>query len=385
MRRVLIVTALVGFIRSFLMSDIATLLEMGYEVHCAANSHHPGSDGAVELLDNSGVIFHQVDFSSSKPISQESYKAFAELKELRNSIDFDLIHCHTPIAGAIARAVFQKARNKGAVVLYTTHGFYFHKHSGRKSWLIFRSIEDFFSRYTDIVITINHEDYENARRMHCKDVRYIPGVGVDIDCFHNAKVDVAKYRNQLGLSKKDFVVLAVGELSKRKNHRVVIEALAQCDIENAVFVICGNAIANPEVKGELETLAKSLGVDVRFFGLRKDVPQICKCADIGVLPSLREGLGLAGIEMLASGLPLIGSNVQGIPDYLVDGVNGFLCDPTDSRSFAKAISQLMDAKLRSMFSSRGYESVRGFSKAKSELAMRKIYQKANSLVDGSFK
>lgn len=385
MRRALIVTALVGFVRSFLTSDIATLQEMGFEVHCAANSHHPGSDGSVELLENSGVIFHQVDFSSSKPISQESYKAFAELKELRNSIDFDLIHCHTPIAGAIARAVFHKARNNGTVVLYTTHGFYFHKHSGRKSWLIFRGIEDFFSRYTDIMITINREDFENAKHMHCKDVRYIPGVGVDIDRFHNAKVDVAEYRAQLGLSENDFVVLAVGELSRRKNHRVVIEALAQCGIKNAVFVICGNAIANPEIKGELETLSKILGVDVRFLGLRKDVPQICKCADIGVLPSLREGLGLAGIEMLASGLPLIGSNVQGIPDYLKNGVNGFLCDPADSSSFATAISRLMDKDLRQALSSKGYGSVKWFSKDKSEHAMRKIYQRANSLVDGCSK
>lgn len=381
MRKALIVTALAGFVRSFLMSDIACLRDLGFEVHCAANAHHPGSEGVVEALSQAGVIFHQVDFSSSKPLSFETVKAWRALSSLGNAVGFDMVHCHTPIAGAVTRGVFRKKRKQGTVMLYTVHGFYFHKQSGLKSWLLYRNIEDLFSRYTDTFITINREDYANAQRMHCEDVRYIPGVGVDIDKFHDADVDVPGYRSRLGLSEEDFVVLAIGELSYRKNHRIIIEALAESEIQNAVMVICGNSIANPELKSKLEELAESLHVDVRFLGLRDDIPQICRCADIGVLPSLREGLGLAGIEMLASGLPLVASNVQGIPDYVEDGINGYLCDPTDSTDFAKAISRLTDESLRSRMSAIGYQSVRAFSKTESERAMADIYRSAVARVE----
>lgn len=381
MSRALIVTALVGFIRSFLMSDIALLRDMGFEIHCAANAYHPGSEGAVEELEKAGVIFHQVDFSSSKPLSKNTYKAWRELSSLRNTVDFDLVHCHTPIAGAVTRSVFRRMRRRGTVVLYTVHGFYFHKQSGRKSWLFYRNVEDAFSRCTDTIITINHEDYLNAQHMHCADVRYIPGVGVDIDKFHDVDVDIPGYRSRLGLSEEDFVILAIGELSYRKNHRIVIEALAESGIKNAVLLICGNSIANPEVKCGLEELAKTLCVDVRFLGLRNDIPQVCKCADVGVLPSLREGLGLAGIEMLASGLPLVASNVQGIPDYVKDGVNGYLCDPTDSADFAQAISRLTDEGLRSRMSAAGYQSVKKFSNTESERVMAEIYRSAVSLAE----
>lgn len=381
MRRALIVTALAGFIRRFLMSDIALLQDMGFEIHCAANAYHPGSEGAVEKLEEAGVIFHQVDFSSSKPLSKNTYRAWREVSVLRDTVDFGLVHCHTPIAGAVTRSIFRRMRKRGTVVLYTVHGFYFHRQSGRKSWLFYRNVEDYFSRCTDTLITINREDYSNARRMHCTDVRYIPGVGVDIDKFHSADVDVPEYRSYLGLSEEDFVILAIGELSYRKNHRIVIEALAESGIKNAVLVICGNSIANPEVKHDLEELAESLCVDVRFLGLRNDVPQICKCADVGVLPSLREGLGLAGIEMLASGLPLVASNVQGIPDYVEDGVNGYLCDPTDSAGFAQAISRLTDECLRARMSAVGYQSVKAFSNAESERVMAEIYRSAVSLVE----
>lgn len=88
-------------------------------------------------------------------------------------------------------------------------------------------------------------------------------------------------------------------------------------------MICGNSLSEPETVNEIIELANKEHVDLRLMGLRNDIPQICKCADIGVLPSLREGLGLAGIEMIASGLPVVASNVHGIVDYVKEGVNGF--------------------------------------------------------------
>ena len=94
-RKALIVTALAGFIRSFLMPDIATLQSMDFEVHCAANANHAGANDVVEFLESRGVIYHQVDFSSNKPVSKDTLTAFGQLKKLAASESFDFVHCHT--------------------------------------------------------------------------------------------------------------------------------------------------------------------------------------------------------------------------------------------------------------------------------------------------
>lgn len=339
MKKALIITALGGFIRSFLTSDIKILQDMGYEVHCAANINHEGADGLAEYFEEMNVVFHQIDFSSNRPISKETLMAYKQVVKLIKKTRFNLIHCHTPIAGAITRVAARKQQKKGTKVIYTTHGFYFHKHSSKKTWMVFRTIEDLMSRYSDAIITINHEDYSNAKKMHCSNVYYIPGVGVDTKRFSDVIVDRDEYRKKLGVKKEDFLILGVGELSHRKNHQIIIKALGEAKIPNSVFMICGNAMNSANTKDELEKLAKQENVDLRLMGLRKDIPEICKCADIGVMPSTREGLGLSGIEMLASGLPVVASDVHGIVDYIINNEDGYLCNPYDYREFSGAIKK----------------------------------------------
>lgn len=81
MKKALIVTAFAGFIKSFLSNDIKILQEMGYEVHCAANIFHAGAEGMNDYFANMGVVFHQIDFSSNKPISKETILSYIELKK----------------------------------------------------------------------------------------------------------------------------------------------------------------------------------------------------------------------------------------------------------------------------------------------------------------
>lgn len=373
MKKALIVTAFARFVKSFLTNDILILQSMGYEVHCAANIHHAGAECMDEYFKEMNVVFHQIDFSSSKPISKETYISYREMKKLFNEIQFDVVHCHTPIAGAIARMAGKKQRKQGCKMLYTTHGFYFHKYSSKKTWLIFHTIEDFMSKYTDAMITINHEDYKNAKDMHCKNVYYIPGVGVDTKKFKDVDIDRKAYRKKIGIRDEELLVLAVGELSHRKNHQIVVKALAEANIPNAVFMICGNAMTSANTKIELEELADKLSVDLRLMGLRDDIPQICNCADVGVMPSTREGLGLSGIEMLAAGLPVVASHVHGIVDYISDGVDGYLCDPYNEHEFASAIKELSSEDIRSSMKENCRKYAEKFDKKFSYKKMREIY------------
>ena len=373
-KKALIVTALARFTKSFLSNDIISLQNMGYEVHCAANIYHAGAECMSVFFQEMNVTFHQIDFSSSKPFSLDTFKSYKEMAALFRENYFDLIHCHTPIAGVIARYAGRKQRKLGSIVIYTTHGFYFHKHSSIKTWILFHTIEDIMSRYCDAIITINREDYKNAKKLHCNKVFYIPGVGVDTKRFREVIVNRESYRESLDVRSDQLLILAVGELSHRKNHQIIIKALAKAQISNAVFMICGNAMTDANTKDELEQSAKEKGIDLRLMGLRDDIPEICKCADIGVMPSTREGLGLSGIEMLASGLPVVASNVHGIVDYISDGVDGYLCDPFDADSFAEAIKKLSNPKARNMMRTNCQKAAEPFDIQNSRTAMQEIYK-----------
>ena len=372
MKKALIVTALAGFVRSFLTHDIELLQEMGYEVYCAANKYHPGAENIDDYFAEKNVKFLQVDFSSNKPISFETLKAYKQLKRIVKEQSFEFVHCHTPIAGVLTRVICKKYRKKGMKVAYTTHGFYFHKKSSKKSWLIFYTIEKLMSKFTDAIITIYYEDFENAKKMNCTNVYKINGVGVDLDKFKNVIINRDKYRESIGINKDEMMVLYVGEISKRKNQKVVLQALGIINNPKIVFVHCGNAMNKEATTEEIKMIAKENKIRTIFLGLRKDIPQICHCADIGTISSTREGLGLAGIEMLASGLPIVASDVHGIVDYMIEGTNGYLANPYNPEEFAEKIKKLIERKIIKKEIVKN--TVEKFDKKISFEQMRKIYE-----------
>ena len=90
----------------------------------------------------------------------DTIHAYVQLKEILRHNSFVAIHSHTPIAAAVCRWAAKKYRRKGTNIIYTVHGFFFHRGSSKKSWIIYRSIEWFLARYTDAIITINKEDFK---------------------------------------------------------------------------------------------------------------------------------------------------------------------------------------------------------------------------------
>ena len=163
-------------------------------------------------------------------------------------------------------------------------------------------------------------------------------------------------------------------MSTRKNHKVIIEALSKINDKHYVFLICGKAMSNSGTYDFLKKYAEEKNVRVIFLGFRKDIPEINRCADIAVLPSLREGLGLAGIEALASGVPVVGSNVQGIKDYVIDGKTGYLCSPRDADAFADKIQLLSDKDARLLMRKACVEKAEEFRLDISHQQMKNIYK-----------
>ncbi|MBQ7384665.1 MAG: glycosyltransferase [Clostridia bacterium] len=346
MKKVLIVASVVSFIEWFNKENVDFLNdELNCEVHIASNFDYMNDTDVdrtkayIETLEKKGIVLHNIAFARS-PFGSDNIKAYKLLKEIIDRERFDLIHCHTPTASMMTRLASKKSRKRGSVVMYTCHGFHFHNASSKKNWIMYYPVEKFLSRYCDYIVTINKEDFNRAKTFHCKNVRYIPSVGVDINRIKNMTVDKAAKKESIGVPRDKTLIISAGELIERKNHEVIIRALAKLQNPDIYYAIAGKG----PLKEHLLNLAKELGVADRviLLGFRTDVFELYYAADISAFPSKIEGLGLAGVEAMAAGVPLVSSNVHGILDYVIDGKTGYAVSPCDVDGFAQAIKRLAD-------------------------------------------
>lgn len=327
----------IGATMTFFQSIIRELLDQGHTVDVATNEE---IRGVPECYRDWGCSVFPLSCSRS-PLNAGNLKAIKEIRKLVSEKRYDIVHCHTPIAAACTRIACRKARKYGTKVFYTAHGFHFYSGAPLKNWLLYYPIEKLCAHYTDVLITINKEDYARAsRKLKAKQVVYVPGVGIDVERFASAKVDRVAKRGELGVPEDAMLLLSIGELNRNKNHQVVLRAMAQLENPRVHYAIAGVG----DQKEALLALAEELNVKERFhlLGYRNDIPELCKTADIFCFPSYREGLGLGAIEAMACGLPLLTSNVHGINDYSVDGVTGYKCAPNDVDRFAMNMTCLIE-------------------------------------------
>lgn len=379
MKKVLIVASVVSFIEWFNKENVDFLREkLNCEVHIACNFDYLNDTDVertkayIERIQNQGVVLHNIAFARS-PLSRDNIDAYKKLKSVISAEPFDLIHCHTPTVSMLTRMAARKQRKKGCTVMYTCHGFHFHNASSKKNWLIYYPVERFFSRFCDYIVTINKEDFNRAKTFHCKNVRYIPSVGVDINRIKKLTVDKAAKKESIGVPADKTLILSAGELIERKNHEVIIRALAKIKTPDVYYAIAGKG----PLKENLSALAKELGVGDRvlFLGFRTDVFELYHAADISAFPSKIEGLGLAGVEAMAAGVPLVSSNVHGILDYVIDGKTGYAIKPTDVDGFAAAIDKLAaDPALRESMKEACLQAVEPFEITNALNVMWDIYK-----------
>jgi len=231
-------------------------------------------------------------------------------------------------------------------VIYTAHGFHFYKGASLLNWLFYYPVEKWLSRYTDVLITINKEDYERAKRsFKAGRIEYVPGVGVDVEKYGSVVVDRKAKRKELGLAEDDFVLVSTGELNDNKNHKTVIQAVHRLNNPSVKYLICGEG----PLKNELLNLVQELGLEhqVMLLGYRTDIIEINHIADVFVFPSFREGLSVALMEAMACGLPVVCSDIRGNRDLVEDGKGGFLVEPKNLLGFTQSMEVLFkDVSLR---------------------------------------
>ena len=378
MKKALMVAHVAYAIELFNIPNIKLLISMGYEVQVACNFDDRSSlsDEKVALLKEKltamGVKYHNIPFER-QPLKPVNFKAYRQLKNIIDSESFDLIHCHTPVGGILTRLAAIKSRKKnGTKVIYTAHGFHFFKGAPLINWLIYFTAEKLCSYFTDTIITINKEDFANAEnKLSAKKVCYVPGVGVDTEYFMGTAGKREALLSEISADEDSIILLSVGELSDRKNHKVSIEALSKLENKNIHLVIAGTG----EKREEFLSLAKELGIDgrVHLLGFRTDIAELLKSADIFLFPSLQEGLPVALMEAMSCGLPIICSEIRGNTD-LIDESCGVMCPASNVDDFRIAMERLVsDEALRESMGENALERSRDYDIKIIENYMKDIY------------
>lgn len=378
-KKALVTASVASMIDLFNMDNIHTLQELDYEVHVASNFAFGSitSQDRVEVfrqeLETAGIFVHHVPIPRSIFDIKNIWSSYKQMRQLCEQEQYDIVHTQSPIGGVVARLAAKKLRKKGTTVIYTAHGFHFFSGAAKKNWILFYPIEKYLSRHTDVLITINQEDTNRAERFHAKKVCYVPGIGIDIEKFQQQPDSRTKLREDLGISENDFVLMSVGQLSKRKNQETIIRAMAQIPDKNVKYLIVG--------LGELEEadhkLSEDLGVRERviFAGYRSDVNELLHAADCFVFPSLQEGLPVSLMEAMAAGVPVICSRIRGNTDLVTDGMEGVLVQAMDVEGYAEAIMEMKTQPLlRSKCCENARRKIQEFSIERVHEKMKQIYE-----------
>jgi glycosyltransferase involved in cell wall biosynthesis len=164
--------------------------------------------------------------------------------------------------------------------------------------------------------------------------------GIDFSLIDGVSLSRQEIRSRWGIEHDAFVFGTVGRLTETKGHACLLDAFASIsgDMPQARLILVGDG----KLRGKLEQKAGTLGVSSRviFTGYREDAHALLRGFDIFVFPSLAEGLGVALIEAMASGLPVIASDVGGIPEVTGSVNCGRLVPPGDQASLASAMQEI---------------------------------------------
>lgn len=159
------------------------------------------------------------------------------MKDIINHNHYDLIHTHTPFGGALGRFAAVKAREKGTKVLYTAHGFHFHKQASIFSWMIYFPIEWLLSFVTDALITINSDDYILAKKyLNAKKTYYVHGIGFKTKEKSNKDIDLKKAFN---IPSNHIIMTSVGELNNNKYHELILKVLHKLKKKDITYLVVG--------------------------------------------------------------------------------------------------------------------------------------------------
>ncbi len=332
--KVLLLCSTDNMIWQFLIPHIRDLQKYGATIDCVCSRTGFWFD---ELKTKFGLNMINVPMTRL-PLTFKNYGAYKTLVALQNENKYDLIYCQQPVGGMLGRLLGRKFK---IPVIYTAHGYFFFKGNNAVKNFIFKSAERVMARWTDVLITMNDEDFSESKKFKCENCYNISGIGLDIEKYNNQEFDKISFKKSLGIKENEKIILSVSEFIKRKNHETMIKTFARLVKENAnvKYILCGDG----KLMAKMQELVQKLDLKnkVIFLGYRRDVNKIMQISDIFYHQSFHEGLTMSIMEAMYFKLPIVASSVRGNKN-LVKEEGGILTSAKDINSQLNALKYLLD-------------------------------------------
>lgn len=327
----------------------------------AGHGHHThviSSDTPFRLRDaNAGVSFHRVE-TPGYPLFREPQYLLAltnRIVQVARKHRLDIIHAHYAIphaaAAYLARQILARGSDKRNGVprtITTLHGTDVTILGSDPSY---RETVAFCIDQSDAVTAVSASLRDETRREMpvTSDIVVIPNF---LDCSFHRRAPDPPLRQRL-CPNDEKLVIHISNLRPVKQIDAVVRVFARIkERVSARLLIVGDG---PDL-GKAERLIEELGIapHVEFIGETQDVVGLLSVSDVFLLPSLQESFGLSALEAMACGVPVVGSNVGGLPEVVIDGVTGFLHPPADIEGMARsAIEILLDPALHTRLAADG--------------------------------
>jgi glycosyltransferase involved in cell wall biosynthesis len=288
MKKLLMVTTVPSTLRSFLLPFAAHFRAQGWQVDAMAC----GISTNPECLQGFDRVW-EVKWSRNPLDPRNLLSAPPVIRKIVTREKYDLVHVHTPVAAFVTRYALKDLRKQLKLkVIYTAHGFHFFAGGNPLKNFVFINLEKFAGRWTDYLVTINHEDKKSAlnyRLLAAARCRYMPGIGVDLAYYNRQAVSnsaIAQVRQELGLGSRDRLLLSVAEFTARKHHVDAVAAFAKLARTDVHLAFAGTG----PLMGQMRQLAIKLGYSPPDECCEREYPRLCT----GRIASMRTRIPRAG-------------------------------------------------------------------------------------------
>lgn len=348
----------VGGITSYALTLAGGMKRRGHNVYIASSGG--------ELLNRfiaSGIEYIPIPIKTKSEVSYKVLISKLKLLKVMKEKGIDIIHANTRVTQVLSYLIQHSC---GKPYISTCHGFFKKR--------LFRKV---FPCWGDKVIAISESVKEHLMKdfkVKEEDIRIVHN-GIDVNRFkmHSNEYKIQR-KKDLGLSEGS-VVGIVARLSGEKGHAYLIKAMQEIIAKSPAVQLL--IVGEGRMKGKLTSLVKDLGLEKSVFFIPSvmDTQELLSAVDLFVLPSLKEGLGLALMEAMASGICVVGSDVGGIKSLIQDGYSGLLVKPADSRELSQAIWELLqDSDKANYFAANARNFInQNFSQDKMILETEKVY------------
>jgi len=314
----------------------AGLREMGYETRLIVGREAPSEGNLLERARQMGIEVEQLGGLGREIRPLSDLVTLVQLYRRIRAAKPAIVHTHTAKAGVVGRLA---ARLAGVpIVVHTYHGHVLRGYFGPVKNALFRSLETWLNRMTDVPITVSSALRDELAAMGVaprEKIRVVP-LGLELERFTRPATR-GGLRRTVGAGEADPLVGIVGRLVPIKDVDVFLRAAAHVAsrLPAARFAVVGDG----ERRGELEREAARLGLGdrVRFVGWRTDLESVYADLDVVVNSSRNEGTPVALIEAMAAGRPVVATAVGGTPDLLGGGARGALVAAGEAEALAEGI------------------------------------------------